>query len=150
MRLTNITRALEVPTASKVRTEDFYSLPGEKSYFATRNTHVACEYSLFSQLLAAWNVSPASQAVRSVQASSPIWASEASRARTRERSSEAARGQRNPSPPRPAPPRPAPPRPAPLSGLLSHASRASTFHDLPQIESLLAGYEERGETQCFL
>ena len=36
MRLTNITRALEVPTASKVRTEDFYSLPGEKSYFATR------------------------------------------------------------------------------------------------------------------
>ena len=100
MRLTNITRALEVPTASKVRTEDFYSLPGEKSYFATRNTHVACEYSLFSPLLAAWNVSPASQAVRSVQASSPIWASEASRARTRERSSEAARGQRNPSPPR--------------------------------------------------
>ena len=102
MRLTNITRAFEVPTASKVRTEDFYSLPGEKSYFATRNTHVACEYSLFSPLLAAWNVSPASQAVRSVQASSPIWASEASRARTRERSSEAARGQRNPSP---APPR---------------------------------------------
>ena len=102
MRLTNITRAFEVPTASKVRTEDFYSLPGEKSYFATRNTHVACEYSLFSPLLAAWNVSPASQAVRSVQASSPIWASEASRARTRERSSEAARGQRNPSPPRPA------------------------------------------------
>ena len=139
MRLTNITRALEVPTASKVRTEDFYSLPGEKSYFATRNTHVACEYSLFSPLLAAWNVSPASQAVRSVQASSPIWASEASRARTRERSSEAARGQRNPSPP----------RPAPLSRLLSHASRASTFHDLPQIESLLAGYEERVETQCF-
>ena len=85
MRLTNITRALEVLTASKVRTEDFYSLPGEKSYFATRNTHVACEYSLFSPLLAAWNVSPASQAVRSVQASSPIWASEASRARTRER-----------------------------------------------------------------
>ena len=84
MRLTNITRALEVLTASKVRTEDFYSLPGEKSYFATRNTHVACEYSLFSPLLAAWNVSPASQAVRSVQASSPIWASEASRARTRE------------------------------------------------------------------
>ena len=42
------------------------------------------------------------------------------------------------------------PRPAPLSRLLSHASRASTFHDIPQIESLLAGYEERGETQCFL
>ena len=141
MRLTNITRALEVPTASKVRTEDFYSLPGEKSYFATRNTHVACEYSLFSPLLAAWNVSPASQAVRSVQASSPIWASEASRARTRERSSDRAK-------PRGA--KEILPRPAPLSRLLSHASRASTFHDLPQIESLLAGYEERGETQCFL
>ena len=40
--------------------------------------------------------------------------------------------------------------PPPLSRLLSRASRASTFHDITQMESLLAGDEERGETQCFL
>ena len=51
----------------------------------------------------------------SLRTSSPIWASEASRARTRERSAE----------PREAP------RP-PLSRLLSRASRASAFHDIPK------------------
>ena len=33
----------------------------------------------------------------------------------------------------------APPLRPPLSSLLSRASRASTFHDIPQRESLLAG-----------
>ena len=33
-------------------------------------------------------------------------------------------------------------RKGPLSRLLSRASRASTFHDIPQRESLLAGYFE--------
>ena len=36
MRLTNVTRALEVPTTGKVRTENFFSLSVEKSCFATR------------------------------------------------------------------------------------------------------------------
>ena len=46
------------------------------------------------------------RAVRSLQAISPIWASEASRARTRERAAK-------------------------LSRLLWRASRASTFYDIP-------------------
>ena len=45
----------------------------------------------------------------SLRASSPIWASEASRGRTRERAAK-------------------------------RDSRASTFHDIPRMESLLAGY----------
>ena len=94
---------------------------------------MAYEYSLFSPLLAAWNVSPASQAAKSVQAKHRSKPCEKTRA------SEAARGQRNPFSP-----------PTPLSRLLSRASRASTFHDIPQMESLLAGDEERGEIQCFL
>ena len=94
---------------------------------------MACEYSLFFPLLAAWNVSPASQAAKSVRAKHRSKPCEDTRA------SEAARGQRNPFSP-----------PPPLSRLLSRASRASTFHDITQMESLLAGDEERGETQCFL
>ena len=34
----------------------------------------------------------------------------------------------------------------PLSRLLSRASRESTFHDIPQMESLLAGYYVRSKT----
>ena len=58
--------------------------------------------------------------IGSLRASSPIWASKASRANTRERA-EKPRGAE------------------PLSRLLSRASRASTFHDIP-MESLLASY----------
>ena len=56
-----------------------------------------------------------------MRASSLVWTS---RVRTRERASE----RKELSLPRP-----------PLSRLLSRASRASTFHDTPQMESLLAG-----------
>ena len=51
----------------------------------------------------------------SLQKSSPIWASEASRARTRERAPKPREG----------------PRP-PFSRLLSRATRASAFHDIPK------------------
>ena len=39
------------------------------------------------------------------------------------------------------------PRP-PLSFLLSRASRPSTFHDIPQMESLIAGFTELRITNC--
>ena len=138
MRLTNITRALEVLTASKVRTEDFYSLPGEKSYFATR------EYSCGLRIQPFLPAPRRSERFASVssgeeRASKLSYLGERSKPCGNARASDAARGQRNPFS---APP--------PLSRLLSHASRASTFHDIPQMESLLAGYEERGESQCFL
>ena len=69
----------------------------------------------------------------SLRANSPIWASEASRARTRERAAKprGASERRSLSLPRP-----------PQSRLLSRASRACTFHDIPQMESLLAGYPD--------
>ena len=138
MRLTNITRALEVPTASKVRTEEFYSLPGEKSYFATR------EY-LCGLLLQPFLPAPrllerfASVPSGEERASKLSYLGERSKPCENARAREASRGQRNTfsSPPQ-------------LSRLLSRASRASTFHDIPQMESLLAGYVERGETRCFL
>ena len=66
------------------------------------------------------------QKVSSLRASSPIWASEASRARTCERAAKP-RGA-GLSLPRPR-----------QSRLLSRASRACTFHDIPQMESLLVG-----------
>ena len=67
----------------------------------------------------------------SLRASSPIWASEASRERTRKRAAKP-RGteERRNLLSLPCPP---------LSRLLSRASRASTFHDIPQMESLLEG-----------
>ena len=138
MRLTNITRALEVPTASKVRTEDFNSLPGEKSCFATRE--YSCGLRIQPFLPAPRRLERfASVPCGEERASKLSYLGERSKSCENARVSEAARGQRNPFS---APP--------PLSRLLSHAPRASTFHDIPQMESLLAGYEERGETQCFL
>ena len=148
MRLTNITRALEVPTASKVRTEDFYSLPGEKSYFATRESLCGLRLQPFlpaPRLLERFASVPSGEE----RASKLSYLGERSKpcenARARATSfpglgaREASRGQRNTfsSPPQ-------------LSRLLSRASRASTFHDFPQMESLLAGYVEREETRCFL
>jgi len=138
MRLTNITRVLELPTASKVRTEDFCSLPGEKSYFATREYSCGLRIQLF--LPAPRRLERFASVLSGEERASKLsYLGERSKPCENARASEAARGQRNPFSARPS-----------LSRLLSHASRASTFHDIPQMESLLAGYEERGETQCFL
>ena len=59
---------------------------------------------------------PKSHNFHSLRASSPIWASKASRAQTRKRAAK--------------------PR-----GAGARASRACTFHDIPQMESLLTGYD---------
>ena len=64
---------------------------------------------------------------RSLRASSPVWASEASRTRTHERAAKPRGAERPYS------------TPTLPSRLLSRASRASTFHDTRQTESLLAG-----------
>ena len=57
------------------------------------------------------------------EASSPIWASEAKRARPHERA---------------------------VSRRLSRSSRASTFHDISQMKSLLAGYSSFFKSTVFL
>ena len=73
-----------------------------------------------------WKASSCCFKLYRLQASSPIWAREAS---WREPSEGPRKGALL-SLPRP-----------PLSRLLSRASRVSTFQDVPQMESLLAGYK---------
>ena len=127
MRLTNITRALEVPTVSNVRTEDFYSLPEEKSYLVTR------EYSC------GLRIQPFLPAPRRLDRFASVPSGEERAGKLSYLGERSRKG-----------PKKSFLCSAPLSCLLSHASRASTSHDIPQMESLLEGYEERGETQCFL
>ena len=101
MRLTNITRALEVPTVSNVRTEDFYSLPREKSYLATRE--YSCGLRIQPFLPAPRRLDRfASVPSGEERAGKLSYLGERSKPCENARASEAARGQRDPfsAPPR--------------------------------------------------
>ena len=106
-----------------VRTEDFYSPPGEKSYFATGE--YSCGLRIQPFLPAPRRLERfASVPVGEERASKISYLGERSKPCENARASEAARGQRNPFS---APP--------PLSRLLSCASRASTFHDIRNLSN---------------